>query len=161
MLTSDGPGGRVSDEDLYGSQNGAERERDPETESVVAIPPEYPGRVNRRHQEADYHVGRDDHASRLVHPGVRRHHRNGAPNASEGDRDTGPEVRPALQARPSVQIDAGEDRLEEDKDLLEAQQACAARSALPGSDRSGEGGPHRLHRAGMTSHQLDLRDRLV
>ena len=77
-------------------------------------------------------------------------------------------MRPAPQARPSVQIDAGEDRLdagedrlEEDKDVLEAQQARAARSALPGSDRSGQGGPHRLHRAGMTSHQLDLRDRLV
>ncbi len=34
-------------------------------------------------------------------------------------------------------------------------------STLPGSHRGHKGGPHRLYRAGMTSHQLDLRDRLV
>ena len=37
----------------------------------------------------------------------------------------------------------------------------AAGSALPGRHRGGQGGPHRLHRAGMAGHQLDLRYRLV
>ena len=34
-------------------------------------------------------------------------------------------------------------------------------SALPGRHRGDQGGPHRLHRAGTTSHQLHLRNRLV
>jgi dihydroxycyclohexadiene carboxylate dehydrogenase len=42
-----------------------------------------------------------------------------------------------------------------------AKSCPPAGSALPGRHRGGQGGPHRLHRAGMAGHQLDLRDRLV
>ena len=44
---------------------------------------------------------------------------------------------------------------------LAAKSCPPAGSALPGRHCGDQGGPHRFHRAGMTGHQLHLRDRLV
>ena len=67
-------------------------------------------------------VGPDVEALRLVHPGVGGDHRERPHHAGDHDRHAGPEVPPALEPLPAVDVDRDEDRLGEEEDALERER---------------------------------------
>ena len=128
-----------------------EGDQQPEAVMAVPPPPEHPDRVHRRHEEAGDEVGGEDHvrnlvagraveervdrvhvrhaavggdleAVRLVHPGVDRDHGEGTADPGDRHRDAGPEVRPAGEALPAVDVDRDEDRLGEEEDALDRER---------------------------------------
>ena len=91
-------------------------------------------------------------AAGLVHPRVDRDHRHRAEDAAERDRHPGPQVRPARQAPPAVQVDRGEDGLQEEEQPLDTEREPEHRPVLPHQPRPQQAHLERQHRAG---HRAD------
>jgi hypothetical protein len=83
--------------------------------------------------------------ARLVHPGVRGHYEERRRQAGDGPGDAGQQVHARRQPIPRVQVDAHEDRFEEERDPLQR-----------------EGQPHHLtvgaHQAGPEQPHLEAED---
>ena len=176
-----------------------QRDQQPEPVQAVAPPAQHPDRVDRGDEEAGDHVGGEDHvrhlvgqaglkstlqrlgvdhlaggvegeALRLVHPGVGGDHREGAADPGDHHRHPGPEVRPAAQPLPAVDVDREEDRLGEEEDPLDREGdpegvAEALHESRPeqaeleaehgaGDGADGEGDRHRLRPAPGQPHRV-------
>ncbi|MEZ5250127.1 MAG: hypothetical protein R2713_13230 [Ilumatobacteraceae bacterium] len=79
-------------------------------------------------------------AGGTVHPGVHRQDAEGADDTGEADRDEGGEVDPWRQPIPAVQVDAEEDRLDEERNALQGE-GQADHVAVPAH----EPGPQHAH----------------
>ncbi len=152
LVVGDFAGRGVADQELERGGDAGDRQRDDQAEPVeaVAAPFQHPDRVDRCDQEADHHVGGEDHvrhlvgrrvveedldrfhfgdlarrveaeALRLVHPGVGRDHREGAADPGDEHRHARPEVGPGREPLPSVDVDREEDRLEEEEEPLDPE----------------------------------------
>jgi hypothetical protein len=111
----------------------------------------------------------DGEATRLVHPRVDRHHRHRPEYPARGDWHTRPEMRPAAQTTPAVQVDRGEDGFQEEEQPLDAerqpehpavpphqagpQQAHLERQHRPGDRADRDQHPHRLRPAPGERHR--------
>ena len=157
-------------------------ERDEEAKAVVAAAPaaQPAGRVDRGHPEPGHHVGGQQHvrdlvvggpveddrprvdgrdlalgqgeAAGLVHPRVGRYHRQRAGRAREHDRHPGPEVRPAGQPVPAIQVDGGEHGLQEEEHRLHRERDAERRAEHPH-----QAGPQQAHLEGQhrPGHRAD------
>ena len=92
-------------------------------------------------------------AAWMVHPGVDRDHHQRAGETGDCDRDPAREMRARGQAVPPIDVDANEDRLDEERETLERE---AESEDAP--ERGREVGPQQAHleaqdRAGDHAHR--------
>ncbi len=176
-----------------------QRDHEAEAVEAVAPPLQHPDRVDRGDEEAGDHVGGEDHvrdlvagggveedlqrlgfdhlaggvegeALRLVHPGVGGDDGEGAADPGHEHRYPRPEVGPAAEPLPAVDVDREEDRLEEEEDPLDPEGdpeggAEAVHEVRPeqaeleaqdgaGDGADGEGDGHRLRPAPRQLHRV-------
>ena len=174
----DGPGGGIADEDLERGEDRGGHESQGEPGVVVPVTPaaQDARRVHPGDGEPGDHVGGQDHVRHLVdrsmvekhlpridrhdpamgdgepaglvHPRVDRDHRHGPEDATQRYRHPGPPVRPSAQPPPAVQVDRGEDGLEEEEQALDAEWQPEHRAVLAHQARPQQSHLERQHRAG-------------
>ena len=177
----------VADHQLYGCQGGRHREGHRECQSlVVVLPSAQPGdRVDGRDDEAGGHVDRDQEVPELVpervgeqsshhvdvghlpadelyaawcvHERVGGQDRDRAEQARRRQRKAKQEMRPRLEPLPTVEVDADEDRLEEEGKSFDRKadshrgpeaghQPGPQEAELEGKDGAGHGPDRELDR---------------
>ncbi len=114
------------------------------------------GQEGRKRLRADDPPVDLPHSARDVHPRVRGDDEQGRQGARDGDRDHRQPVSPGGQALPPVEVQADEDRLDEEREALEGERQ-AERSAVAGHERRPqqaelEGEDRSRHRADREHH---------
>ncbi len=194
LVVGDRPGGGVAHQELEGRRDRRHGERDQQAETVVAVAPspQHPDGVDGRDQKARHQVGGQDHVRdlvgdrgveddlqrldvgdlpvdereplRLIHPGVGGDHGEGAAEPGDHDRNARPEVRPAREPLPAVDVDRDEDRLHEEEDPLDREQDPEHAAEAPRELGPQEPELERQHGAGdgahREGHRRDLRPAL-
>jgi hypothetical protein len=84
--------------------------------------------------------------ARLVHPGVDRNDRHRAADPADSDRHTCPEVLPAAEATPAIEVNSGEDGFQEEEHSLETERHPQHRAVLAHQAR-----PQQAHLEGQHS----------
>ncbi len=152
LVSCDGARADVAAERLQQRGRCADRHRDAERGAVVRVRPaaQHAERVHARHRETRRDVARQRRVQRHVQPGgapergqrvrvhedavgqgepagnlhprVRRDHQHAGRHAAERDRDAGQPVRARREPVPAIQIEAEEDRLDEEGVALERER---------------------------------------